>query len=345
MAGFHPGPKHSGPYHLCFIGFGNIGRGLAELLLEKTSALREQYGIEWRITGVATRRMGWLANPDGLDVAALLAGAPAGQHVPAPQDVRSWLAAARADVLFEMSSLDVVAGQPAISYLEAALELGAHAITANKGTVVYGYHHLRALAAARGRGFRHEATVMAGIPIFSLFRETLPAVELRGFRGVLNSTTNLILGAMEEGRSLEQAVIEAQALGITETDPSFDIDGWDAAVKVAALAIVLMGAPLGLEWVARQGIGGLSGEEVRAARAAGTPYKLVCRAERRDGAIVASVGPEKVPLDDSVARVDGPSALVSFVTDTPALTVVEDGCATNTTAYGMLADFIGLVRS
>jgi homoserine dehydrogenase len=330
-------------YNLCFIGFGNIGRALAELLVQKTDVLRERYGIEWRLAGVATRHMGWLVNPDGLDVAALLAGRSAGQITPEPSDVQSWLAAARADALFEMSSLDVVAGQPAISYLEAALQMGAHAITANKGTVVYGYHRLRALAAARGKGFRYEATVMAGIPIFSLFRETLPAVDLRSFRGVLNSTTNLILGAMERGRTMEEAVREAQDLGIAETDPSFDVDGWDSAVKVAALSIVLMDAPLGLEGIAREGIRGLSGGEVRAARAAGTPYKLVCQAERRDGGIIASVRPERLPLDDPLARVDGPNSLVSFVTDTPALTVVEDGPTINTTAYGMLADFIGLV--
>src|SRR5947209_19095891 len=118
MVPVDPIPERPTVYNLCFIGFGNIGRALAELLMEKTSVLREEYGIAWRLTGVATRRMGWLANPDGLDVPSLLAGEPAGQLAPEPTEVRSWLAAARADVLFEMSSLDVVAGQPAICYLE-----------------------------------------------------------------------------------------------------------------------------------------------------------------------------------------------------------------------------------
>ena len=84
-----------------------------------------------------------------------------------------------------------------------------------------------------GRKFYFESTVMDGAPIFSLFREALPAASLIGFNGILNSTTNLILTRMETGESFEQAVAYAQSIGIAETDPSGDIDGWDAAIKVA----------------------------------------------------------------------------------------------------------------
>jgi homoserine dehydrogenase len=122
---------------------------------------------------------------------------------------------------------------------------------------------------------------MDGVPIFSMFPMGLPATDLRGFAGVLNSTSNVVLTEIEKDRSFDEAIKRAQALGVAETDPTADLDGWDAAVKVAALAIVLMDAPVKLEEVQRTGIRGLSEEKIRSVRDAGMRYKLVCRAERR----------------------------------------------------------------
>ncbi len=171
-----------------------------------------------------------------------------------PPTVRDWLRLGMADALFETSSLNAASGQPAIDYIRAALESGAHAISANKGPVVHAYRELTQLAAAKGRRFLFESAVMDGVPIFSLFREAMPAVEVRGFRGVLNSTTNVILEGMESGMSFEEALRQAQELGVAESDPTDDIEGVDAAVKVVALANVLMDADLKLDDVSRQGI-------------------------------------------------------------------------------------------
>src|SRR3989454_12184822 len=173
--------------------------------------------------------------------------------------------------------------------------MGAHVITANKGPVVPAYQDLRPLAASKHRRFLFESTVMDGAPIFSLF-DTLPAIHLRSFRGILNSTTNTILSGMEQGLSFEQSLKHAQEIGIAETDPTHDVEGWDATVKVAALVIVLMGVPIKLDAIERKGISGLNAEEVRTARAEGNPYKLVCRAQRDGAVVTASVRPEKVPL-------------------------------------------------
>jgi len=312
----------------------------------KEPELRER-DIAWRITGVATRRMGWLADAQGLDISALLADGGSFKTragTPERHNVREWLNAAQADVLFEATSLNPHNGQPAIDHIRAALEVGAHAITANKGPIVHAYGELRSLAAAKGCRFLFESTVMDGAPIFSLFRESLPAVHLRGFRGILNSTTNFILSGMETGLSFEEALKKAQEIGVAETDPSHDIDGWDAAVKVAALVTVLMGVPIRLDAIYRKGIGGLSGEVVRAARAAGKPYKLVCRAQRTGQGVTASVRPEQVALSDPLAWVAGTSSVVYFETDIfPGLTITENNPDVKGTAYGMLADFIRAV--
>lgn len=192
-------------YKLCLVGFGNVGRALVRLLQEKTPDLCEKYDIDWCITGVATRRLGWLADPHGLNLAALLAGSfspdPAS---PVLHTIREWLVAAQADVLFEVSSLHPRTGQPAIEHVCAALEYGAHAITANKGPVVHAYAVLSELAAVQGRRFLFEATVMGGAPVFSFFRQTLPAARVQRIRAVLNSTTSVILEAMKLGNVLRR---------------------------------------------------------------------------------------------------------------------------------------------
>ena len=160
-------------YKICFLGFGNVGRALARLLFAKSGELREQYGIECRVTGVASRRLGWLTNCDGFDTSTLLANATFVEHSSPANDINDWLATARPDVVFETTSLNPDSGQPAIDYLRAVLESGAHAITANKGVLVHGYRELAQLARQQGRRFLFEATVLDSAPVFSLFRETL----------------------------------------------------------------------------------------------------------------------------------------------------------------------------
>lgn len=334
--------------NLCFLGFGNVGRALLRLLGEKSVEMREAYGIEWRATGVATRRMGWLASADGLRAESLLAGEVNGarqEGLSPAANVSEWLAAARCDVLFETTSLEPLTGQPAIEHVRAALAVGAHVVTANKGTIVHGYHELAALAREHGRRFLFEATV-ADMPVFSLFRECLPAARLLGFRGILNSTTNIILEEMEQGRTFAEGIARAQLLGVTETDPAYDVDGWDSAVKTCALANVLMRDPLRLDAIERIGIRELDAEDVRAARAAGQPYKLVSRASRgADGRAAASVRAERIAPDDPLAGVEGTSLSIHFELDIlPGLTLTARQPDLRSTAYGLLADFIKAAR-
>ena len=332
-------------FNLCFLGFGNVNRTLVELLRLKSAELRERYGITWRVTGVASRRLGWWVNPDGFDVEPLLTARSSsafaelrGQECPRHTD---WLRAAQANVLFEATSLNVETGQPAIDHIRDALEHGAHAITANKGPVVHAYCELRDLATERGKQLLFESTVMDGVPIFSLFRNTLPAIEVKGFQGILNSTTNVILTGMEQGLGFDDALRQAQRLGVAETDASYDIEGWDAAVKVAALVNVVMDVRLLPQEVSRQGINQLTGAEVRAARAAGRSYKLVCPAQRTATSVSASVRPEQLPLTDPMALVTGSSSIIRFETDIfPGLTITEENPGLYATAYGLLADFI-----
>ena len=251
-------------------------------------------------------------------------------------------------MLFEATSLNVETGQPAVDYIRAALEHGAHAITANKGPIVHAYRELRDRAAARGKKFLFESTVMDGIPIFSLF-DQLPAIHLTGFHGILNSTTNVILGEMEQGLTFDGALKKAQQLGVAETDASHDIDGWDAAVKTAALITVLMlsnenDVPIRLDEIAREGVRDLTPEAARNARRDGWPFKLVCRAQRVGSGVKASVKQEKVLASSAMGKISGTSSYIYFETDIfPGLAVTEENPGLYATAYGMLADFVRAV--
>ena len=301
--------------------------------------------MRWRLTGVATRRAGWVADPDGLNPLAILNGHWPGQHSQTPpRHLLEWLERARADVVFEASSLDAQTGQPAIDHLKTALEFGAHAITANKGPIVHAFSELTSLARAKSKQFLYEATVMDGVPIFSMFPRGLPATEIRGFSGVLNSTTNVVLTEIEKGRSFDEAIRRAQAMGIAETDPTADLDGWDAAVKVVVLTIVLLGVPMKLEHVQRTGIRDLSEEKIRSVRAAGMRYKLVCRAERRGEGVDCSVRPELLLASDPLANLEGSSSAVRFDMDIFGLSLVEHNPGIDATGYGLLADFLRAVH-
>lgn len=187
---------------------------------------------------------------------------------------------------------------------------------------------------------------MDGTPVFNLLERCLPGVEVRAFRGTLNSTTSLVLARMEDGQTARAAIREAQALGIAEADPSFDLDGWDAAVKVCALANALWDASLVPAKVKRTGIARVSLLDVRRAARAGARLRLVARAERRDdGRIRASVGPERVPLGDPLAG-DGSDAALVFTTDLAGeVGVFQRGGTVDQTAYALLSDLVAVASA
>jgi homoserine dehydrogenase len=334
-------------YNLAIVGMGNVAKSLLRLLISKETDLRRRYDIRWRLTGVASRRIGWIADPDGLNPLAALHGHSLVQHgiTSRPQNIREWIEKTRADVLFEATSLNVQTGQPATDHLRTALECGAHAITANKGPVVHAFRELSDMAKEKNRRFLYESTVMDGVPVFSMFPYGLPATDIRGFSGVLNSTTNVVLTEIEKGRSLEEAIKRAQAMGIAESDPAADLDGWDSAVKVVALAIVLMGANMRVDQVRRIGIRELTEEKIRSVRTAGMRYKLVCRAERRGDGVECSVAPEILLAGDPLANLEGSSSAIRFDLDVFGLSLVEHNPGVEATGYGLLADFLRAVRS
>lgn len=344
-------------YKLALIGFGNVARSLAKLLLRKQAVLKSKYDITFSFTGISTGRHGFAVNPNGLDIEKALELVENGKDISSLNnsqfpitDSLSVIQHSSADVLFENSPVNTQTGQPALDHIRLALNLGMHAITANKGPLVHGYRELTQLAESKGKKFQFESTILGGAPVFSVMREAFPLADLESFKGIFNATTNIILSCMENGESYEAAVKYCQSIGVAETDPTNDVDGWDAAIKVCALVTVLWDTPITPQEINPIGIRGITAEMIAKAKSDNKRYKLVCSAEKIDGKINASVSPQLVDAASPLYGMMNSSTGVTFRTDV----ILDYSIALSEkpglqggpveTAYGLFADFVNIVK-
>ncbi|MFH1574734.1 MAG: homoserine dehydrogenase [Acidobacteriota bacterium] len=336
--------------NFALLGFGHVGRAFSRLLLQRRRWLVREFGLDWKITGIATRSHGLCIDPNGLPVQKILrsrgknadlARYHNGPSCASPVDL---IRQCGADVLFEMTVLEP-SGEPAASCIRQALMAGLHVITVNKGPVATHFRPLTRLARLRRVWFLYEGTVMDGAPVFNLVREALPATRIRSLRGILNSTTNYILTQMEQGAAFDTALRHTQKLGIAEADPSLDLDGWDAAAKTSILVQALMGGTTQPRDVQRQGISEETGRLVRAAVRRDRRLRLVCRAYRQGSRIFAKVEPEELEVSDPLASIRGLSNILILNTDTMReLAIIENSPGVDQTAYACFSDLITLLR-
>ncbi len=336
---------------IALVGFGNVGRAFVSKLRGSYHDALRQEGVALKVTGLATRTHGIAIDSRGLDVRSVLREVRAGRSLAAFHrgrpcaSTRRFIETVPADVLVELTTLDPRRGEPATTHVRMALKRGVHVITANKGPVAYALPSLRALARRKSRLFLHEGSVLDGAPVFNLVERCLPGVKVLSFRGTLNGTTSLVLSRMEDGLSAEEALREAQRLGIAEADPRLDVDGWDAAVKGCALAHALWGIRVAPRRVRRTGIGRLTRSDVRRAVLHGGRVRLVVRGTRVGRRARLGVRPERIPLGDPLAGVGGDSALVLTTDLAGEIAVVERGGTVDQTAYAILSDLLTIVRS
>jgi homoserine dehydrogenase len=262
------------------------------------------------------------------------------------ESVDAFLDRARAEIMVEMTTLNPATGEPAISHIRSAFARGLHVVTANKGPIAHAYAALSDEARRAGVEFRFESTVMDGAPVFNMVRNNLPGCKIRGFTGVLNSTTNVAIEAMRAGRTLQEGVEEAQRIGIAEADASYDIEGWDAAAKTAAIANVLMDARVTPLDVDRRGIGRLTPEKVLALKSQGKTIRLVSRARTTASGIKLRVRAEVIDESDVLASARGTSSLLIFDTDLMGTVgTVEINPGVEQTAYGVFADLVDVAKA
>jgi homoserine dehydrogenase len=330
---------------LALFGFGSVGRALARMLI----ATRAPFTV----TALVTGRHGAVVHPGGIDLATILAGTdlPRAGMTGDPRTHGNFdpgmpwgpprVDQLPADILVEMTPLDPVAGEPALSYIREALTAGMHVVTANKGPIARAYRELDALATGSGRMLRFEATLADCLPVFTLRRAALPLAKISAIRGIVSSTNNHILTAAAAGVAFGDALADAQRLGIAEADPRNDLEGHDAAAKATILANVLMDADLVPEDVAREPIGAGAADGARAAARNGDRVRPLVEIMRRDGNVVASFGPRRLGPLDPLYAVDDFSMGLVLETDLAGRVVVQlHDPHIDQVAYAILTDLL-----
>ncbi len=336
---------------IAMIGFGNAAQAFCKILLDHESRLYREFNINYQIAWITTGRSGNLVNPLGINLREVLHWRQTvGPFTPNYPDLteettEDLLAQGNYDVLIELSPLNIADGQPAITYMETALNQAKHVITANKGPLAFAASRLQQLARAHHVQFLFETTVMDGTPVFNLVKDTLPHCRILGFTGILNTTTNFLLEALAQGRSFEEALEDGKRVGFVEADPAHDIEGYDAAFKTTVLMNTLMDANITPVDVITNGINNLQPADLQAAYKRHHTLKLICQGTLVNGHPEGSVRLQEIPLNHPLATVNGTSAALIIETDLMgSLTIIENDPEIKQTGYGIYSDFYRLLK-
>ena len=336
-------------WNIALTGCGTVGKALLELLHEKREMLKNRFHFEYNISLISARSKGILLNPAGLDLDGVLSALHEKNSLSEfPQSSGSFselLTESKANILVEATPTNLNTAEPALAHITTALNQNIHVVTVNKGPIALNFNALQALAEAHHVQLRYEGTVMSGTPLIELAQHGLAGAAINRIEGILNGTTNYMLTRMENGASYEEALIEAQELGYAETDPSGDVDGWDAAVKVSILAKALFGVDLPIDQVDRTGISGISSEDIQAADKKGERIRLIATIENHGDSIRGSVQPLSLPLTHPLSQVQGVMNAACLTTDTLGpVTLIGAGAGGRETAQALLADILNIAQ-
>jgi len=337
-------------YKLALIGFGGVNRALVDLIMEKQVLLKKEHDLMLDIVAVSDIYFGSIINEDGLDLTKLsslpqqegaLAHLQGGRK---KADNQKLIVDGNADIIVEATFTNPETGEPAVSHCRSALNSGKHVITTNKGPIALYGQELSLLGGDNNAIIEYEGTVMSGTPVIGLAKNCLKGCEINGFKGILNGTANYILGRIEQGCGMDEAIKEAQEQGYAEADPTADIEGYDVMLKVTILANQLLGGNLKPTDIAREGIAGLTEDMIKQATRQGNRWKLIGKASKqKDGQIEASVSPICLNASDSLAGISGPVNAVSFETDLLGeVTISGPGAGKIETAYALLTDILAI---
>jgi homoserine dehydrogenase len=296
-------------------GLGNVGRRLLELVLRQEDLLARRHGLRLRCVG-ASDSSGALADPAGLSLARLAEVKRRGGRLSELGPVAPPLELferVETDVFLEATPTDLKTGGIALPLTRRALERGIDTVVASKGPLVLHFDALAALSDLRAEGLpglRFSGAVGSALPTFNLGRRDLAGAEIEQLEGILNLTSQMLLGAMTAGQSYEEALAEARRLGTVEANPALDVGGWDAANKLVILANAVLGIPAQLEDVTVRGIEAVQPEQLAQARNGGTQVTLLASAVRDPGVSLGyrlSVTPTVLAPEHPLSRI-GPKA-------------------------------------
>jgi len=321
-------------------GFGFVGRELVRIFYEKLEKIR-RINDGFKVVGASDSR-GYLFSSEGLDLKRLSSIKRLSEY---SHDYREGgstielIEKSDADLMVEATPTNIRDGEPGLTFIKNALNRGIHVVTSNKGPLVVAFRELTSLSEKNGCRLLYEGTVAGAIPVFSLVRNCLQGDSIRRISGILNGTTNYILSRMYfEGTSFELALKEAQERGITERDPSYDVDGIDAACKVVILANALMNRDVRFEDVKRVGIRRITQEAIGLAKRSNFAIKLIGTIDKH-----VEVAPKLVPINHPLC-VHGTLNAIHVETDLAReITLVGYGAGRETVS-AILNDVITVLR-
>lgn len=343
---------HNKEINICLVGFGNAAQEFCRMLINKNLELKDSTGYDIKVTAIAGRSKGGIINVKGIDLEKAIRDVECTGSFDASavdtvtMETLQVIRHCNANVLIELSTLSIYDGQPAITHIETAFDSGMHVITGNKGPIAFKYQKLRDNSKDRGLQFLYETTVMDGTPIFNLVKDNMPGCKVLSFRGILNSTTNFVLGEMENGNRFEDAIKEAKRRGFAEDDPSMDIDGWDAAAKTSALLNVLMDTNINPTEIDRQGIAHITLDDIEKAKVKQCKIKLLCEGYFEDNEAKGRVHPVYIKSNDTFSNIDATSSILAITTDLMGeVQIIEKNPEIQQTAYGIYSDLLTLIKN
>jgi homoserine dehydrogenase len=335
-------------FKLAFIGFGTVGQGLAEILIEKKQMLEQKYDFHYSVLAISDILKGSVYDEKGLDLKKILElvknGKKINEYPTGKKDMDSLttIKETNADTIIEITYTDIKTGEPATTHIKTALNAGKNVVSTNKGPVVREVRALLDLAKKKNVFYGFEGVVLAGTPALNLAKFTLAGNKIKGFKGILNGTTNYILTKMGEGMSYKDALKKAQELGYAEANPTADVEGFDAMGKVVILTNVVLEKNITIDDVQRKGITEITQNDIESARAEGKVWKLIGSAElQEDGSLKTRIWPEKLPLSNPLAGVSGATNALTYYTDElGAVTIVGPGAGKRETGFALLIDLL-----
>lgn len=336
---------------IALMGFGGVGKALVKLLSDKEKSLSDQ-GIDITLHYVINSSEG-LYNPTGIDCEGLLKHVGTGGRLGGFNQTGSTRAFFETllrnrdvDVMVEATPTNRKSGEPGLTHVRAALENGMNVVTANKGPILLAYRTLNRLAASKGVHLCAGCTTGGALPAINAGVFDLAGSDIHSIEGILNGTTNYILGRMErDDLGYEQALAEAQRMGIAETDPSLDVEGWDTAIKLLILVNILMNEEKSLDGIRVEGIKRVSRDDILNAKKDGKNLKLIGRAVKTPEGTEISVALEKIGPDNPLSGVNGANKAVRYVSDSLGdLTIIGGASGTTPAAASLLRDIINLGR-
>ncbi|MCK4528177.1 homoserine dehydrogenase [candidate division WOR-3 bacterium] len=336
---------------LAIVGLGTVGKGLIELLYEKSNFLSEKYHFNPTVVAISDPRVGSLYNESGLDLKRILSLLDRDGNIKDyPDAISGWdslktIKESNADTIIELTPTNLETGEPGLPFIRTALKAGKDVVTTNKGPIALAYRELQELANENNCMLRFEGTVIAGTPALNLALSPLAGINITEVRGIVNGTTNYILTRMESGMSYEEALKEAQLKGYAEAIPDADVKGWDAVAKIIIIANVLMGGNVTVKDVEREGIDSITLKEVEEAAKENKHWKLIGRATKLDREIKTRVSPEKLDEDDPLSQVAGATNAICFTTDILGdVTIIGPGAGKRETGFAILSDLLDINR-